>query len=57
MNVVHLVGGEENSGAFKGASLLNNDLKCLTLVSIAIPLNSINALCIRSMSFSKVKNL
>lgn len=27
MNVVHLVGGEENSGAFKGASLLNNDLK------------------------------
>ena len=26
LKIVHLVGGEENSGAFKGANLLHNDL-------------------------------
>jgi len=30
---VHFVGGEENSGAFKGAQLLHNDLKNKNVVS------------------------
>lgn len=33
INIIHFVGGEENSGAFRGAQLLHNDLKNKNIVS------------------------